>query len=185
MLPLDDNRWSSLSHAYGACDDLLDWLRSICSPSIAEHVRSFDFWGSLCHQGGVCTATYAAVPHIVSAVTGLPVADRWRVELLHLVGSCAAGAYLPDAPEIPDFLQSSYTDSLPVAASLASQSMLATSDSDRMAPKLRHLFSTVAACRGFADLAFFVSEIDCSIECPSCDATIEALDCNLNPLAAQ
>jgi len=84
MLSLDDARWTTLAHAYGDCDDAIQWLRGLhdSGSDPSTHIRTFDFWGSLCHQGGVCTATYAAIPHIVAVIGNLPADNRWRLELL-------------------------------------------------------------------------------------------------------
>ena len=69
LLPLEDSRWSELSHAYGSGSDipsLLKRLKSATEP--AEDYKAepwFTLWSSLCHQGDVYTASYAAVPHVV------------------------------------------------------------------------------------------------------------------------
>src|SRR4051812_28866036 len=69
MISLDDPRWSDLAHAYGPASDipaLLAALASNWAPSTGPEAEPwFTLWSSLCHQGDVYTASYAAVPHIV------------------------------------------------------------------------------------------------------------------------
>jgi hypothetical protein len=68
MLALDDPRWKELQHAYGAAADVPDMLRALASstgPKGGQDEPWFSLWSSLCHQGDVYTASYAAVHHIV------------------------------------------------------------------------------------------------------------------------
>jgi len=69
MLELDDPRWSSLKHAYGPASDTPDLLRLLsASPQPKAGYKSepwFTLWSSLCHQGDVYEASYAALPHVV------------------------------------------------------------------------------------------------------------------------
>ncbi|GAA3889916.1 hypothetical protein GCM10022276_06190 [Sphingomonas limnosediminicola] len=69
MLSLHDPEWSRLSHAYGLASDTPRLLTELAG-STAPHTDYesepwFSLWSSLCHQGDVFTASYAAVPHIV------------------------------------------------------------------------------------------------------------------------
>jgi len=69
MLTLDDPGWRDLQHAYGDAADIPDMLRALASstgPKAGYQDEPwFSLWSSLCHQGDVYTASYAAVPHIV------------------------------------------------------------------------------------------------------------------------
>ena len=69
MLSLDDPRWKELRHAYGSAADIPDLLRALARSTApkrdSEDEPWFSLWSSLCHQGDVDTASYAAVPHIV------------------------------------------------------------------------------------------------------------------------
>ena len=69
MLPLEDPRWDSLQHAYGAATDIPDLLRALerASGPTSDYRDEpwFSLWSSLCHQGDIYSASYAAVPHIV------------------------------------------------------------------------------------------------------------------------
>ena len=69
MLSLDDPEWADLTHAYGSASDIPDLLRLLAAkPGPKSDYRAepwFTLWSSLCHQGDVYTASYAAVPHVV------------------------------------------------------------------------------------------------------------------------
>ncbi len=69
MLSLDDPRWRDLRHAYGDAADIPDLLRSLASSTGRKASYQDEpwssLWSSLCHQGDVYTASYAAVPQIV------------------------------------------------------------------------------------------------------------------------
>lgn len=127
LIALDDPRWAELQHAYGAADDIPELLANL---SIPKAERSEDdpiedtwheLWSSLCHQGDVYSASFAAVPHIVNTLllglepltyhfVGLPIAiEMERRE---------AGMSLPD------FVEPEYTEAFHklarFAASIAS-----------------------------------------------------------------
>lgn len=69
MIGLDDPRWQTLSHAYGNAADIPDLLRQLAretGPKVGYDSEPwFTLWSSLCHQGDVFDASYAAVPIIV------------------------------------------------------------------------------------------------------------------------
>ncbi|WP_206242212.1 hypothetical protein [Novosphingobium terrae] len=69
MLPLDNPRWTTLTHAYGSAADIPDLLRQLScktGPKVSfDSEPWFTLWSSLCHQGDVFDASYAALPHIV------------------------------------------------------------------------------------------------------------------------
>ncbi|EKT4447823.1 TPA: hypothetical protein UM521_001860 [Stenotrophomonas maltophilia] len=78
LIALDDPRWAELQHAYGAADDIPELLANL---SIPKGERADDdpiedtweeLWSSLCHQGDVYSASFAAVPHIVDALLQQP-----------------------------------------------------------------------------------------------------------------
>lgn len=69
MLALGDPRWGQLSHAYGQAHDIPELLRTLAADTNPAKTAGsepwFSIWSSLCHQGDVYDASYAAVPHIV------------------------------------------------------------------------------------------------------------------------
>ncbi len=69
MIDLDDPCWQELSHAYGSATDIPELLRQLARVTGRKAAYDsepwFTLWSSLCHQGDVYDASYAALPHIV------------------------------------------------------------------------------------------------------------------------
>jgi hypothetical protein len=113
MLALDDPRWETLAHAYGPATDTPDLLRKLMSsvrPSTARDEPWHSLWSSLCHQGDVYTASYAALPRIVQ----IAVNASGPVDMsFFLLPACIEIArHTGRGPEIPSFLMESYKSGL-------------------------------------------------------------------------
>jgi hypothetical protein len=69
VIPLDSEFWNQLKHAYGPASDIPGLLRHLSQNtgpmSGYKDEPWYSLWSSLCHQGDVYNASYAAVPHIV------------------------------------------------------------------------------------------------------------------------
>jgi hypothetical protein len=70
MLKLDDlKQWGDLKDAYGPASGIPILLNRLAQHPDRQKAASdepwFTLWSSLCHQGNVYSASYAAVPHIV------------------------------------------------------------------------------------------------------------------------
>ena len=74
MLSLDSPHWNELKHAYGVASDTPDLLRQLGSfpTSEGESDPWFTIWSSLAHQGDVYSASFAAVPHVINALSKGP-----------------------------------------------------------------------------------------------------------------
>ena len=75
MLSLDSSYWAELDHAYGSAIDTPALLRELYrfpTESSYKNEPWFTLWSSLLHQGDVYPASFAAVPHIVSALAADP-----------------------------------------------------------------------------------------------------------------
>jgi hypothetical protein len=72
MLSLDSPRWNELSRAYGNAADTPALLRALETLPSVEGEPWETLWSSLAHQGDVYSATFAAVPHIVRALSSDP-----------------------------------------------------------------------------------------------------------------
>jgi hypothetical protein len=72
VLDLNNRRWSELEHAYGAAEDIPPLLARLDAyPSDeGENEPWFSLWSTLAHQGDVYPASFAAVPHVISALAG-------------------------------------------------------------------------------------------------------------------
>src|SRR5262249_2846073 len=68
MLPLDSEKWSELQDAYGSASKIPDLLKQLSSNTKPQpDFRAepwFSLWSSLCHQGDIYPASFAAVPYI-------------------------------------------------------------------------------------------------------------------------
>jgi hypothetical protein len=73
-LPLDSPRWHELEHAYGKATDIPALLRQLASlpPTGPDDEPWFSLWSALAHQGDVYPASFAAVPHVVRALSLAP-----------------------------------------------------------------------------------------------------------------
>ena len=69
MIDLNDSKWSELQHAYGEAGDIPALLQKVqfdpTPRANPEDEPWFTLWSSLCHQGDVYNASYAAVPYLV------------------------------------------------------------------------------------------------------------------------
>ena len=75
MIALSSKRWHELAHAYGAADNvpaLLKRARLDLGSGADPQSAWFDLWSALCHQGDIYPASFAAVPHIVQALSLAP-----------------------------------------------------------------------------------------------------------------
>ena len=110
MLPLDDSQWAELRHAYGSAREIPALLSALSSSPAArnnyEDEPWFSLWSSLCHQGDIYTASYAAVPHIVRIAKLADGPIDFSFFLLPTSVEIARGK--DRGPEIPEFLARDY-----------------------------------------------------------------------------
>ena len=104
MLSLDNHTWNDLDHAYGSASDVPDLLRQLrAHPYRTQNYKDepwFSLWSSLCHQGDVYTASYAAVPHIIDiCCTATGPIDFGFFQLPGCIESARATGRGPDIPE--------------------------------------------------------------------------------------
>ena len=111
MLSLESHRWAELSHAYGTAGDIPALLRQLDDlPSSSNDAEPwFTLWSALAHQGDVYSASFAAIPHIVSALASAPEkADHSYFQFPAWVEICRA----KNQVEIPEDLRSAYFEAL-------------------------------------------------------------------------
>ena len=110
MLSLDDPHWAQLRHAYGNAVDIPVLLRVLGSSTGPKKGYQdepwFSLWSSLCHQGDVYTASYAAVPHIVriAGENGTPVDSSF----FQLPAAIEVARKTGHGPEIPEAFANDY-----------------------------------------------------------------------------
>jgi uncharacterized protein YbaR (Trm112 family) len=162
MLSLNDPAWRSLKHAYGSAESI---------PRLIQQLRAnptgdlwSELWLCICHQYSVYTATYAAVPHILSIARSLPIGRRF--EPLHLLGTITA--YHEETALLDDY-RADYLAMTSEAPDLCLDEIAAR-------PKSResviYLLSSLAGLSGYTGLARSFGGFACdefSIQCPVCE----------------
>ena len=111
--------WSALRHAYGSASDVPALLEQAKTAAATDDYRAepwYSLWSSLCHQGDVYTASYAAVPELVALAEART--DSAGIEALLLAASIELERHRPSSPEIPEEVRSSYDNALRAASSL-------------------------------------------------------------------
>jgi len=113
MLELQSKRWNELSHAYGPAKDIPELLKQLTLlPAISDYETEpyYSLWSSLCHQGDVYSASYAAVPHLLSIklLDGSPS----TVSILQLVICIEIARLSKRGSSIPNDIQNFYFESL-------------------------------------------------------------------------
>src|SRR5688572_15498155 len=107
--------WSQLRHAYGAATNVPDLLaRARTAPPPREYTDEpwYTLWSSLCHQSDVYTASYAAVPQLVSIARARQAEANAVGELLLLAGVIELERQRLEQPPFVEFLEDVYTDAL-------------------------------------------------------------------------
>jgi hypothetical protein len=113
MLALDDPQWATLAHAYGPATDIPGLLRKLTlsvRPSAARDEPWWSLWSSLCHQGDVYSASYAALPHVVQIA--FDASGPVDMSFFLLPASIEIARHNGRGPEIPSFLRESYKSGL-------------------------------------------------------------------------
>lgn len=114
MLALDDPFWLQLNHAYGLASDIPNLLRNLAlSPGQTSDDQAepwHSLWSSLCHQGDVYTASYAAVPHLVQIAADTPGPIDWS--FFGLPAAVEIARFNQRGPAIPPELIGSYEKAL-------------------------------------------------------------------------
>jgi hypothetical protein len=157
MLELTSPHWATLQDAYGSAAGIPDLLRRLQGlPSDDDDAEPwFSLWSALAHQGDVYPASFAAVPHIIDALSRLPAtADEvyfhfpaWVEICRHKTGS-----------EIPQELDQPYREALSrlpgLVASASGRPWSTTFTACALA--------AVAAAKGQCDLAALLLDMSTS-----------------------
>ncbi len=114
MLQLEDPRWSTLSHAYGVAGDIPKLLRDLTAATEPKDGYRdepwFSLWSSLCHQGDVYDASYAALPHIVEI--GCNTKGPIDFSFFQLPAAIEIARDNGSGPPVPDDLAAAYSEGL-------------------------------------------------------------------------
>jgi len=154
-LSLDDTvRWAGLHHAYGSAEDIPTLLRqlTLLPASSGRSEPWFSLWSALAHQGDVYSASFAAVPHVVRALSIAPSkADSSFFHFPAWVEVCRQKTGTP----VPDDLRQSYFGALACLPSLVA--LAANRDWDD--GTLACVLSAIAAAKGKGAVAEAVQEL--------------------------
>ncbi|PDT16838.1 hypothetical protein CO670_11125 [Rhizobium sp. J15] len=158
MLSLDSQRWGELRQCYGLATDtpeLLKTLEKSPGPMPTPGAEPwFSLWSSLCHQGDVYTASYAAVPHIVRIA--LTTATPIDFSFYQLPASIEVSRKTGRGPDIPGDLEQAYLHAI---ASLAECVSLHRHEAwDR--PTLLSASAAQAVAKGHIHIAEALSNLD-------------------------
>lgn len=153
-LAIDSARWSALEHAYGSAGDIPQFLRVLDTfpPDTPDAEPWFMLWSSLCHQGDVYSASFAAVPWVVRALETNP--QRATMSYF-LFPTCVEIGRLQRCVPIPSDLEKDYLIALSRLGELAARQALRPDIED---PQL--YLAAMAASRGRANLAELLLELD-------------------------
>ena len=114
MIELDDPRWQKLSHAYGSAGDipkLLRQLAHVTGPKAEPGSEPwFTLWSSLCHQGDIYDASYAALPHIVEIACNAR--ERIDFSFFQLPAAIEIARSNGNGPDIPADMADAYRNAV-------------------------------------------------------------------------
>lgn len=156
MIQLDDKKWSELTNAYGSAANIPALLRQLAGFPEHDSYEAepyFSLWSALCHQGDVYTASYAAVPHIVSLMEAAPERAHWSALLL--VASIEISRAKGNGPAVPDDLAASYSEAIKnVPGTIA---LISRQEWDELFSRVAA--ASIAAVKGYPDLAEAILEL--------------------------
>lgn len=154
MLSLDSPRWSELKHAYGTAQNIPAYLQQLKElPEEGSRKEPWEtLWSSLAHQGDVYSASFAAVPHVVTVIASAP--DKVSFSYFSFpawVEICRVNKNV----EIPGDLRASYFDALAQLPVLVGAASSRTWDTGFLLVAL----SAIAAAKGQTAIAEAVLEL--------------------------
>jgi hypothetical protein len=147
-LSLASPRWAELTHAYGSAADIPALLGQLDALPSSEGDKEpwFSLWSALAHQGDVYSASFAAVPHVVRALSCSPTtADSSYFQFPAVVEAWRQR----QAVAIPADLQADYVAALAALPGLVAQAAIRAWDSEFLACAL----AAMAAAKGFGGVA--------------------------------
>lgn len=154
-LCLDDAiRWADLQHAYGSASDVPGLLRQLVALPASRGTDEpwFSLWSSLAHQGDVYSASFAAVPHVVRALSTAPtMADSSFFHFPAWVEICRQKTATP----VPEDLRQAYFAALKRLPSLVAAAAAREWDGSFLVCVL----SAIAAAKGHGTVAEAAQEL--------------------------
>lgn len=167
-LPLDDDRWAELEHAYGGAEDIPALLLALAAANDDDADRLWeDAMSALMHQGDLFDATFAALPYVVAlAADGQP-----TMRLFYLDYAREAVAQLADRV-LADDLRAWAEGAVPAARAAAIRGLVHLTGTDFV-----YAMSAVATFDGATAIGRGLAESidggDLGASCPTCEAPVE------------
>lgn len=166
MLPLDDPRWTSLADCHGPATRIPELLKLI-----RERPCDGELWGfaqgSLCFEGEIAPASYAALPHIVDAAAHAAPGDRF--DHVAFVAHVALSAGRPEADSAPPYLVDDFNAAVERMKPLVAETLFAKPwDEDES----RYLLGACAILMDQPQLGG-VLEVIAELECPNCGESLD------------
>jgi hypothetical protein len=186
VLSLDSEVWTRLRTAYGDGREVPALLRRVASEGVPLGYTNDSsgcpwavLWATICHQGTVYTASYAAVPHLVRLCS--EVAPVARPHVVQLVVWIEIGRGSPAAPPLPDDLAPGYTTAL-------AELRVVVAECARHPWELRQacwLAAALLVLNGQPQLGRFVASVPSHYpECPECGDAVFQTCKPAEPVAA-
>ncbi|MER6960778.1 MULTISPECIES: hypothetical protein [unclassified Streptomyces] len=157
--------WSQLSHAYGSAEDIpaqLDRLASDPTPELWS-----DLWSSLCHQGSVYSASFAALPWLADVAAGDDPGQT--VNALTLAGAIMTGA---EPSHEPGDVRAEHAAAIAVLLSLANDGLRTASDATEYVYLLEAVLSFEGVVGWGEDLAWGLVNEEYQVSCPGCETDL-------------
>jgi len=151
---MESINWNELEHAYGNASDipqLLNDLKSYPSCKSYDEEPFYTLWSSLCHQGSIYSASYAALPIIVSLIEGALEKVDYNYFLLPV--SIEIARLNGNGPEIGKGLEVNYFEAIRTMGYLTGR--INTTDGTMISV----LSAATAVCHGKAALAEAILEL--------------------------
>jgi|SRR6478672_13106604 len=136
--------------------DIPELLRLLAEFPPSDHYKDepwYTLWGSLCHQGDVYPASFAAAPHIVGAAAEDPQRATYNYFLLP---TCIEIARVKNGVSIPDHLKVAYFHALRLVPSMVAQAAAQEWKEDFCVCAL----AAVAASKGYPSVAEVILELE-------------------------
>ncbi len=147
-----------MQHAYGDAANVPDLLRALATSTGPKNDYRdepwFSLWSSLCHQGDVYTASYAAVPHIVHIAKEAK--EPVDLSFFHLPTAIEVARQTGRGPDLPESFAGDYHRAI---AGLIENVYLRRSEAwDK--PMLLSVAAAQAVAKGHVDVAEALLNLD-------------------------
>jgi hypothetical protein len=167
VLPLDSPRWAEIHDAFGSAVMVPQLIRALPS---GDESSLDELFNSICHQGSIYEASFAAVPHLVAlarATSDL----KLRAGVLYLVARIRVSSDDRSRRAVLSQERDWYEEAIPLGRDLALQSLSPSVEIELT----RTFLQAAAALSGHVALGAMIDLFpgpDLYLECSQCDLEI-------------